>query len=231
VSALAELEVALRRDRSLEKLSAAYCHRATREDSLGVVKGREAILAAAVAEDPCDVEIEADLGDMVAYCVDGRWRGHRWVWREDGHILREVLVEEREDARMAPPSHAPLGELRAGEGQFAASAEPPLPPGFAAGAKEAAVRLNRQWNGRALGADGERWLIELLRLLPDATFTFEHAVVSSTDVALLWRVMGHASGKRVRLIGSTLVKEAGVRTVLDRGAIAAQLAAGTISYD
>jgi hypothetical protein len=195
-----------------------------------VLKGREAILAAAIADDPCCVEIEADLGDMVAYCVDGRWRGHRWVWREDGHIVREVVVEEREEARVAPPSHPPLGELRAGDGQFAASAEPLLPPGFAPGAKQAAVRLHRQWNGRALGRDAEPWLIESLRSLPDATFTFEHGVVSSTHVALLWRVMGHASGKRVRLIGSTLVDEAGVRTVLDRGAIAAQLTAETISY-
>jgi hypothetical protein len=231
VSALAELEFALRRDRALDKLSAAYSHRAVRENSLGLIKGREALLAAAIAEDPCTVELEADLGDMIAYCVDGRWRGHRWVWREEGRILREIVVEERKEARVAPPSHASLGELRAGEGQFAASAEPPLPPGFAAGAIKAAVRLHRQWNGRALGSNAEPWLVELLRLLPDATFTFEHAVVSSTEVALLWRVMGHASGRRVRLIGSTLVKEARLRTVLDRGAIAAQLAAETISYD
>jgi hypothetical protein len=227
---LADLEVALRRDRALDKLSSAYCHRAIREDSLGVIKGREAILAAAIAEDPCEVEVEADLGDMIAYLVDGRWRGHRWVWREDGNILREVVVEERGDTRVAPPSHAPLGELRAGEGQFAAPAKPPLPPGFPAEARDAAVRLHRHWNGRALGRDAEPWLIDLLRLLPDATFTFEHALVRGADVALLWRVMGHASGRRVRLIGSTLVDGAGVRSVVDHSAIAAQLAAETISY-
>jgi hypothetical protein len=42
--------------------------------------------------------------------------------------------------------------------------------------------------------------------------------------------MGHASGRRVRLIGSTLVDGAGVRSVVDHSAIAAQLAAETISY-
>jgi hypothetical protein len=198
---------------------------------LGLIRGREAILAAAVAEGPCELQIEADLGDMIAYRIDDRRAGHRWVWPEDGRVLREVVVEERKDPRAAWACHPPLGELRAGEGQYAASLEPPLPPGFPAAARSEAMRLHRQWNGRALGREADAWLIELLRVLPDASFIFEHAVVQGADSALLWRVMGHhQSGKRVRLIGSTLTGPAGVRTVIDRFAIEAQLAAETISY-
>jgi hypothetical protein len=71
----------------------------------------------------------------------------------------------------------------------------------------------------------------MLQLLPDATFTFEHAVVEGARVALLWRVMGnHSSGRRIRLIGSSLVEEFGAQTVVDTGAITAQLAAETIDY-
>jgi hypothetical protein len=231
VSPFAELELALRRDRELDRIGEAYSHRATREDGLGLIRGRDAILAAAVAEVPGRLQIEADLGEMIAYRVDDRWAGHRWVWCEDGRILREVVVEERDESRAAPACHPPLGELRAGEGQYSASPEPLLPLGFPAGARNEAQRLHRQWNGRALGRHADAWLIELLRLLPDATFIFEHALVQGADIALLWRVMGnHQSGKRVRLIGSTLTGPEGVRTVINRSAIDAQLAAETISY-
>jgi len=119
LSALADLETALRGGRAYAQLADSHVHRATREDSLGLKKGRDAITAAWVNEDAADITISADLGEMIAYKVNG-WPGHRWVWREEGRILREVVVEDRGEPKTAAPVHPPLGELRAARGQYAA---------------------------------------------------------------------------------------------------------------
>ena len=176
MSALATLETALRRDRNLAALADSHVHRATREDSLGIIKGRDAITAAWVAEDASDITITADLGDMIAYQVKD-WHGHRWSWHEEGRILREVVVEDRGLAKAALPVHPPLGELRSGEGQYAASDTAILPPGFPDDACKLSNRLHQAWNGRAFNLYDSKWLIDLIRQLPDATFTFEHAIV------------------------------------------------------
>ncbi|MGL5837579.1 MAG: hypothetical protein ACRCY3_03670, partial [Sphingorhabdus sp.] len=160
---LADLETALRRDRKLALLADSHVHRATREDSLGIIKGRDAIQAAWLAEDEAAITIDADLGEMIAYTVDG-WRGHRWIWREDGRVLREVVVEDRGRARIAPAEHPPLGELRLGEGQYAAGRDALLPPGFPEEARPVADRLHRAWNGRSLDGYKGEWLIALLRM-------------------------------------------------------------------
>ena len=135
MSDLATLEIALRRDRNLAALGESHAHRATREDSLGIIKGRDSIAAAWVNEDASDITITADLGDMIAYKVNG-WHGHHWVWREDGNILREVVIEDRGGPKGALPAHPPLGELRSGEGQFGAGETAILPPGFPPIARE-----------------------------------------------------------------------------------------------
>ena len=192
MSDLATLETALRRDRNLAALADSHVHRATREDSLGIIKGRDAITAAWVNEDASDLTIAADLSDMIAYKVKS-WHGHRWVWREAGRILREVVVDDRGPDRngpkTAPPAHPPLGELRSGEGQYAASNTAILPPGFPEEARDIANRLHQAWNGRAFNLYDRTGLPSLIRQLPDATFHFEHAIVGDRQTAILWRVI------------------------------------------
>jgi hypothetical protein len=231
VSALAALETALRRDRAYAELAHSHVHRATREDSLGIIKGRDAITAAWVNEDAADITITADLDDMIAYKVKG-WKGHRWVWREEGRILREITVEDRGEAKTAPPLHPPLGELRSGTGQYDAGDAAILPPGFPEDARDIADWLHQAWNGRAFNLYDRAWLPALIRQIPDATFTFEHAVVGEKQTAILWRVHGHhASGKRVRLIGSSVFTGDADETVIDHAAMSAQIAGEIISYD
>jgi hypothetical protein len=230
LSALATLETALRRDRAYAELAHSHVHRATREDSLGIIKGRDAITAAWVNEDADDIVITADMGDMIAYKVKG-WHGHRWVWREEGRILREVVVEDRGEAKAAPPVHPPLGELRSGKGQYAAGDTAILPPGFPKEARDIANWLHQAWNGRAFNLYDRAWLPALIRQLPDATFHFEHAVVGEKQTAILWRVHGHhENGQRVRLIGSSVFTGDADETVIDHAAMAVQLWREVIDY-
>lgn len=230
MSALATLETTLRRDRNLAALADSHVHRATREDSLCLIKGRDAITAAWVNEDASDITITADLGGMIAYKVKG-WHGHRWVWREEGRILREVVIEDRSETKTAPPAHPPLGELRSGEGQFSAGERAILPPGFPEAARDIANWLHQAWNGRAFNLYDRVWLPALIRQLPDATFYFEHAILGERQIAILWRMMGHHSGgQRVRLIGSSVFTGDADETVIDHAAMTAQLERAVINY-
>ena len=227
---LADLEIALRRDRAYAQLADSHVHRATREDSLSLIKGRDAITAAWVNEDAAEITITADLDEMIAYKVKGG-NCHRWVWREEGRILREIVVEDRGAPKVAPPVHPPLGELRPAQGQYAASDTAILPPGFPEDAREIANWLHQAWNGRAFNLYDRTWLPALIRALPDATFYFEHAIVGDQQIAILWRVHGHhASGQRVRLIGSSVFTGDADDTVIDHAAMAAQIERGLIDY-
>lgn len=235
MSELADLEVALRRDRAYGRLADTHAHRATREDSLGLVKGRDAILEAWLGSGAQEIEITADLGDMIACAVSQggeSWRGHRWIVREDGRILREILIEDRPRAVTAPSVHPPLGELRSGRGQFAADERALLPPLFPDSLRPAADALHRILNGRAFDRGVEPWAELLIATLPDAVFLFERCLGGGEKGAVLWRVHGHhESGRRIRLIGSTLIN--GGRpseTVVDFSAMAAQRAAPMIEY-
>jgi hypothetical protein len=239
LSPLAALETALRRDRNLAALAESHVHRAAREDSLGIIKGRDAITAAWVNEEAADVTITADLKDMIAYKVKG-WHGHRWVWRDEGRILREVVIEDRgpdtNRAKTAPPAHPPLGELRSGQGQYAAGDTAVLPPGFPEDARDIANWLHQAWNGRAFNLYDRAWLPTLIRALPDATFYFEHAIVGEKQTAILWRVHGHSTGghhetgQRVRLIGSSVFTGDADETVIDHAAMTTQIAGEIVSY-
>ena len=230
MSDLAPLEIALRRDRNLLALADSHVHRATREDSLCIIKGRDAITAAWVNEDASDITITANLGEMIAYKTNG-WHGHRWAWREEGRITREVVIEDCGEPKTAPPAHPPLGELRSGEGQYAASDSALVPPGFPEEARNIANWLHKAWNGRAFNLYDRQWLPALIRLLPDATFYFEHAVVGEKQTAILWRMHGHhATGQRIRLIGSSVLTGDADETVIDHATIAAQLGREIISY-
>ena len=231
MSSLAALEIALRRDRNLAALADSHVHRATREDSLGIIKGRDAITAAWVAEDAANITIDHDLCDMIAYTVNGIWKGHRWVWREEGRTLREVVIEDRAEAKTAPPAHPPLGELRSGQGQYAATSDAVLPPDWPEEARDIATHLHRIWNARSFDLGAEDWVAPLVRALPDATFTFERAIVAGEATAILWRVHGHhAEGQRVRVIGSSVVMGGIVESIIDHAAMAAQLGRVLVDY-
>jgi hypothetical protein len=172
---------------------------------------------------------------MIAYKVKG-WHGHRWVWREEGRVLREIVIEDRGEARTAPPVHPPLGELRSGQGQYGAGDSAILPRSFPEDARDIANWLHQAWNGRAFNLYDRAWLPALVRALPDATFYFEHAIVGETQTAILWRVHGHsfgghhASGQRVRLIGSSVFTGDADETVIDHAAMAAQIGREVIDY-
>ena len=231
MSALAELEVALWQDRAYARLADTHLHRAVREDSLGVLKSRDALTAAWVVEEKRAVTIAHDFDDMIVADVDGLGRLHRWIDREDARIVRETLVENFARPKSAPPAHPPLGELRSGQGQYAAGDRAILAAGFPATARELADRLHRAWNGRAFDLHGAAWLIRLCAMFPDATFHFERALVSGATTALLWRVHGHhASGRRIRLIGSSVFTPGEEDTLLDRAALTAQSQAAHIEY-
>jgi predicted ester cyclase len=238
-SPLAVLENQLRTQRALSALRHSHVHRAVREDSLGFLIGRDAILADWVDQDSADVTILADFKDMIAFEVGTgakAWRGHRWVVCEGGKIIRETLIENRGVPKSAPPMHPPLGELRAGQGQYDAGTQAIIPDDFPADVKPLADLLHQAWNGRAFDLYEAPWLVRLIRTLPDATFYFERAFGDSDQFAILWRVQGHhVGGQRVRLIGSSVMTFAdgaitSDMTVVDFAALDAQLGRELIDY-
>lgn len=239
MSELATLEARLRRDHAFGELASTHFHRAVREDSLGFLIGRDAILSDWSQQARDEIAVDADFGDMIAFRVGAgtkAWVGHRWIKREGDKIAAETVVENRGIAKTAPLVHAPLGELRAGRGQFDAGETAILPIGFPDAAKPLATILHKAWNGRAFDLYETPWLVTLITTLPDATFYFERARVDGHNFALLWRVHGHhKNGQRVRLIGSSVMTFEGGEitsdnTVLDVGAQNAQLDRDIISY-
>jgi hypothetical protein len=238
-SDLAKLEHQLRTDRALNALSQSHVHRCVREDSLGFLIGREAILNDWVHLEPEKVVVTADFGDMIGFEVGippQIWQGHRWVEREEGKIIRETLIEDRGARKSAPLVHAPLGELRPARGQYDAGTQPVLPDDFPAAATPLVTILHQAWNGRAFNLYDAPWLTKLTRALPDATFYFERGLVRDDQFAILWRVHGHhAGGQRVRLIGSSVMTYRGEaitadQTVVDFAAYEAQLDRALIDY-
>lgn len=234
MSALAELERSLRQDGAYDQLAASHSHRAVREDSLGFVVGRDALTADWVASGTQPVTITADLGEMIAFALgppEDRWHAHRWIKREDDRITSEILVENQDRERIAPAAFPPLGELRAGMGQFSAGDAAILPPDFPPEARALADRLHRAWNGRAFDEYRADWLTALVTALPDATFYLEHAIVRDGQTAILWRVHGHTpEGQRIRLIGSSLFAGSDDETVVDLAAMRAQSTRDLIDY-
>ena len=167
-------------------------------------------------------------------------------------------------AAMAP-IHAPLGELRPGRGQFPAGETAILPPEWPEAARATADLMHRIWNGRAIDAlkrhwhpqvvwrgpdsssgdasDLAHWLTKLLAAFPDMTLMFERAIVARDVTALLWRLHGHhhgpgfgePTGRRIRLIGSTVLRmEQGQvmadDTLIDTQALAQQLVTPPIAW-
>ena len=239
MSDLAQLEQRLRTDRALGDLAQSHVHRAIREDSLGFTIGRDAILANWTQQDRTEMSVVADFGDMIGFEVGSgaqAWQGHRWIVREGAKIARETLVDNCMSPKTALPVHPPLGELRAGLGQYDAGVHAVLPADFPKAAIPLANLLHQAWNGRAFNLYEAPWLVRLVRTLPDATFYFERALAHDQEFAILWRVHGHHSnGQRIRLIGSSVMTfENGLIasdiTVVDFAALDAQVARELISY-
>ncbi|TRW17752.1 ester cyclase [Glacieibacterium frigidum] len=250
MSDLAALETAVRSHRAFDAVENAYLHRAWRDDDYGRTRGRAAIRDAAIAEIAEEgagpVRIVDDLGDMIVLETAAGWRAHRWVRRDGERIVAETLIRDGAARARAlgrdfgaealrrgagSPAHAPLGELRAGLGQFATTRQAALPHDFPDAARDLAHAVHRVWNGRAFGEIGARrwtgpdgrsgdgeaaaaWLTELFAALPDAVLLFERAIVAPDRVALLWRLHGHhladgfgvaATGRRVRCHGSSVL--------------------------
>jgi hypothetical protein len=176
VTALADIERAVRERRDFSCFETAYLHRAWQEDAWGRIRGRDRIrdaaIAAAAEEAAGPVRIDQDLGDMIAFTTVAGWRGHRWAIREGGLILGDIAVtdgaaraeaigrtvaEEAVRLGAAAPLHAPLGELRAGRGQLASGDLPDLPPGFPDAAHPAASWLHTLWNARAFDRAAPDW--------------------------------------------------------------------------
>lgn len=239
LSDLAQLECQMRTQHAFAALSQSHVHRAVREDSLGFLISRDAILADWTQQERAEVTISADFGDMIGFEVGHgaeAWHGHRWVVREGDKIINETLIENRDQPKIAPQAHPPLGELRAARGQYDAGTKAVLPADFPMAAQPLADFLHQAWNGRAFNLYEAPWLVKIVRTLPDATFYFERALWQGNQCAILWRVHGHhAAGQRVRLIGSSVMTfDDGVitldNTVVDFAAMNAQLGRELISY-
>lgn len=252
MTSLAELERRVREGRRFDAVEASHLHRATREDDWSFLRGREAVRDAAMADvaldGPGPLRILHDLGDMIAFETHRGWAGHRWVSREGGRVLNVTAVDDgmgrargrgleiAAEARRrgaALPTHAPLGELRAGRGQLATTRQAVLPSGFPDAARPFADAMHLIWNARALGSIGPRawtgpdgasgdaasyadWLAGLLAELPDLVLLFERGVAAHGKVALLWRIHGHdAHGRRIRAIGSNVLTLAGGAVVAE----------------
>lgn len=188
------------------------------------------------------------------------WREGGRILREtvviDGAARARLLGRDpgAEAARIGAglPIHPAYGELRAGRGQLTTSDAPELPPGFPGEAAAAAAYLHRFWNARALGLAPAEWrgpaeagedaaafAIALLAQLPDAVCLVEDGAMVGDRVALLWRLHGHApgvpGGRRIRLIGSSLIRMDGARAasedmLIDTLAIAATAHRPLVDY-
>lgn len=183
--------------------------------------GRDAVMARCLAlaggfeERRASTIVELVEGDtaLVALALGGRPRGadvpvafelHLWLTLEAGRI---VLIEAIGDGAAFPdseaaygaahPTHRPLGELASGCGQLADTR---------------GDDLGAQLNARALG--GRPDLLELVTAVPDARLTLDRAA----GPARLWRLHGHAGGRRVSLPVSS---RDGTMLHLDRLALAA----------
>ena len=155
------------RSGQFDVIADAYLHRASRETALAMLWGRDALLAAAIADAAAFPDATTTLGfctDDLATFVrqrgDHRWHGHRWLVREGERIVHETLIEDGQIRDLASdsmaggagvmPIHQPLGELRPGSGQFAAGDTAIVPPGWPDGARPVADAFYRVWNGKAL---------------------------------------------------------------------------------
>ncbi|MDP3676979.1 MAG: ester cyclase [Novosphingobium sp.] len=160
------------------------------------------------------------------------WSRHVWSRIEGEYVVGETLIEdgaarcralgydfETKVQRLAEGAviHPPLGELRAGSGQFAAGETALLPLGLHEAIRPIADAIHRALNGRDFAAldrlwaqdvawtgpddqQGNRealvsWIAALIGKFDDAVLLFEDAVMEGDRAALLWRLHGHHSAE------------------------------------
>ena len=145
-------------------------------------------------------------------------------WAGLAEAINADLGEVAAEIGAASPLQLPLGELRSGRGQLAPSPS----SGWGGACDELVDAIHRIWNGRRLDeiqnlfsadatwvgprgrsggpAELRRWLTKLLAALPDATLVPDEVEASGEHVAIRWRLFGHRSGRRVRMIVSMLLR-------------------------
>ncbi len=220
---LEQLERDLHERGALETIDHAYAHRALRETPRGLLHGRASLKHAALKRiaKPAVLSGIQTVGHMVSAEFSNGLRSHRWVYDEDARIVREIEIVSGQDACVLPAVPPPLGELSSGQGQLAPGAVALVPKSLPH--TPLLNLLHRFWNGRALNLaealsftpDLRDIAMTLLQALPDAHWMIEDVAQSDTQTAVLWRLYGHdvadglsgpASGKRIRILGSSLFK-------------------------
>lgn len=217
----------------------SYFHRTSRTTTLDWLRGRDALEAADLAD-------RAATGKFVVQtetvgCVTlqrfrndagSGWSRHVWSRSEGELVVSETVIEDgaarcralendfevkAQQLNKGAVIHAPLGELRAGSGQFAAGETALLPPGLHEAIRPIADAMHRAWNGREFAAydgmwaqdvawagpddhQGDRaalvsWIAALIGKFDDAVLLFEDAVMEGDRAALLWRLHGHHSAE------------------------------------
>lgn len=200
VSAFAVALRAALNDGAFDRLASVLLHRARLEDGLDEIVGRDAVLAEFVALAAADgaFEVEARSDVVIARGASGTqaW----WTETEGARVaaLSRVRARDGDAASLgaAHPALRPVGELRSGRGQYA-----PAPGGATPG-----ERYARAVDSRALvGLPARAWWLALFARLPDAAVTLDRESRDGDRAAVLWRVQGHANGRRVSLPGISLL--------------------------
>ncbi len=216
-----------------------YFHRTSRTTTLDWLRGRDALVAADLA-DRIETGKFAVTTETVGCLTLHRfrndagsgWSRHVWSRTEGEFVVSETVVEdgaascralshdfETKAQRLGESAviHVPLGEMRAGSGQFAAGETALLPPGLPEAIRPIADVIQRAWNGRDFAAldrlwaqdvawtgpdsqQGNRaalvsWIAALIGKFDDAVLLFEEAILEGDRAALLWRLHGHHSAE------------------------------------
>ena len=184
-----------------------HLHRATRATSLEWLRGRDALIAADLADfverGGRPAKLITATGAMTAlrlYGALGEWSRHVWFWYEGAWVIAEMVIEDSgarlaaldidsigETARLAATHRLtePFGELHAGTGQLAAGSEAILPPDFPLAARDMADALHRMWNGAEFTAPMMLWHPEVRWSGPEGA-TGDRAALR--DWIMSWRV-------------------------------------------
>jgi hypothetical protein len=230
----------------LTAIDSLYLNRTHREAHGQVMVGRDAIRLALAAEAAWgsipQVAIEADLGDVVATAITvsgdpsaGSRRRHHWLTWEARRIARELIVGDSPQLEIRQERSVglfrPLGERRAGAGQFAVGEHAIVPDSASASDAPILDALHRIWNGRDLAttetlytpnaqwrgpagrsggpSEARAWVNSVLTDLPDSWLLFERVARSGDRLAVLWRLIADEGERRLHLLGSSIFTIAG----------------------
>ncbi len=216
-------------------LEEAYLHRARREDSLGEIVGRDAVIAdelrLATLAETVTAKVEAFTPSVlrVTFTVGERTlRQHRWIEHEGDRILRETIIADStalvDDLEIAAASHGmaspvqpPLGELRSGRGQFDGGAK-----SWFEGEPQALLDgLHRIWNGRRFNEIASLYLADAewsgpdgLAGGPDEARNWAMRLVTRLPDATLLFARVERDGEQVAILWRLFGHDGGVRARL-----------------